>query len=305
MDLQFQVAGHPGGISLLDGGTRIVKLTSKYEADFYEQVQKAASAETGTTGPFTRLLALMPSYHGSQPASEEPNGSDKQNTAVAIENLTHGFVHPNVLDIKLGSQLWDERATVEKRDRMDAAARSTTSWTDGIRLTGWQVWDNAAQCAIPTSKAFGKTIVTEMLPTGVRLFFGCANNDDWNEFMTIVTAAGEEAPAQAPVALPHLHVAELLKSFILPQLKLAADLASHLEVRMRGGSLLVVYEGDSNTLASRLSTWTASGSAIPVANVKLIDFAHARLAQGEGPDEGVLKGLQTVVSLVEDLLQRL
>lgn len=32
--------------------------------------------------------------------------------------------------------------------------------------------------------------------------------------------------------------------------------------------------------------------------VKLIDFAHARAATGEGPDPGLLKGLDTVLSLL-------
>ncbi len=33
--------------------------------------------------------------------------------------------------------------------------------------------------------------------------------------------------------------------------------------------------------------------------VRLIDFAHTYAAPGRGPDEGVLKGLQTVVKLLE------
>ena len=32
--------------------------------------------------------------------------------------------------------------------------------------------------------------------------------------------------------------------------------------------------------------------------VKLIDFAHTRLVPGEGPDEGVLKGLDTTLGLL-------
>jgi inositol-polyphosphate multikinase len=33
--------------------------------------------------------------------------------------------------------------------------------------------------------------------------------------------------------------------------------------------------------------------------VKLIDFAHTRLKPGEGPDMGVLKGLDTLLSLLD------
>ncbi|WVQ72158.1 hypothetical protein IAR50_001703 [Cryptococcus sp. DSM 104548] len=37
----------------------------------------------------------------------------------------------------------------------------------------------------------------------------------------------------------------------------------------------------------------------PPLTVKMIDFAHTWLAEGEGPDEGVLKGLKTLRSLVQ------
>lgn len=58
---------------------------------------------------------------------------------LVLENLAHRFVRPNVLDIKLGTQLWDDDATMEKRERMERVARTTTSATTGIRLTGFQV----------------------------------------------------------------------------------------------------------------------------------------------------------------------
>ena len=36
----------------------------------------------------------------------------------------------------------------------------------------------------------------------------------------------------------------------------------------------------------------------PPVSLRLIDFAHTRLAEGEGPDEGVLLGLKTLTGLV-------
>ena len=37
----------------------------------------------------------------------------------------------------------------------------------------------------------------------------------------------------------------------------------------------------------------------PPVTVKMIDFAHTRMVDGEGPDEGVLKGLKTLRGLIE------
>ena len=56
-----------------------------------------------------------------------------------IENLSHGFVHPNILDVKLGTVLHEPSATEEKKARMEKQARETTTRETGIRLTGFQV----------------------------------------------------------------------------------------------------------------------------------------------------------------------
>ena len=56
-----------------------------------------------------------------------------------LENLSYGFVKPNILDIKLGTVLYDESASEEKRARMEKTARETTSLETGLRITGFQV----------------------------------------------------------------------------------------------------------------------------------------------------------------------
>lgn len=58
---------------------------------------------------------------------------------LVLENLTYRFVRPNVLDIKLGTQLFDEDASPEKQARMTKAAAASTSKETGVRLTGFQV----------------------------------------------------------------------------------------------------------------------------------------------------------------------
>ena len=56
-----------------------------------------------------------------------------------LENLSHAFSKPNILDIKLGTVLYDDDASAEKRARMEKTARETTSLETGVRLTGFQV----------------------------------------------------------------------------------------------------------------------------------------------------------------------
>src|SRR5690606_27062959 len=67
-----------------------------------------------------------------------------RNLLIVLENLTAPFHNPTILDLKLGSQLWDEDASLEKRARLDAVANSTTSGSWGYRIAGMKVWDPVA-----------------------------------------------------------------------------------------------------------------------------------------------------------------
>lgn len=58
---------------------------------------------------------------------------------IVLENIAYPFIKPNILDIKLGTVLYDDDATPEKKERMDKTARETTSHETGVRLTGFQV----------------------------------------------------------------------------------------------------------------------------------------------------------------------
>jgi len=64
--------------------------------------------------------------------------------SIVLENLANRFSKPNILDIKLGTRLYDDDASEEKKARMIKTAAATTSLTTGIRLTGFQV----SQCAM-------------------------------------------------------------------------------------------------------------------------------------------------------------
>lgn len=76
--------------------------------------------------------------YASEILAAEPNGIMTQQVLV-LQNLTHPFTKPNVLDIKLGTVLYDENATTEKRTRMEKSAQNTTSLEMGMRLTGFNV----------------------------------------------------------------------------------------------------------------------------------------------------------------------
>lgn len=59
--------------------------------------------------------------------------------SIVLDNLSKAFTKPNILDIKLGTVLYDEHASEEKKARMIKTAAETTSLETGVRMTGFQV----------------------------------------------------------------------------------------------------------------------------------------------------------------------
>jgi inositol-polyphosphate multikinase len=107
------------------------------------------------------------------------------------------------------------------------------------------------------------------------------------------------------------------------------DAIASLEVRMVGSSLLIIYEADWSRAEEALKRMEEdieeelededSGDEEELEDedsedeeileapyvVKLIDFAHTRLTPGRGRDEGVLTGINTVISLIDGRINEL
>jgi 1D-myo-inositol-tetrakisphosphate 5-kinase/inositol-polyphosphate multikinase len=195
-----------------------------------------------------------------------------------------------------------------------------------------QVYSNDSPEHITTPKSYGKSIKKEQLPEGIEMFFP-------------VSLAPYPSPPNPPeisdpgMSEPHPGLPPLLLHRVLTMLE--ADLEelktaiSNIEMRMIGGSILIVYEGDWVRASKVFSTPPGTGTMeeedddddeveveidengqivlesipdeamdeedeneAPLCSLSLIDFAHTRLTEGQGADEGVLKGIQTVIDLV-------
>ena len=177
-----------------------------------------------------------------------------------------------------------------------------------------QVWDSVTSAYVSTPKAFGKSLQPAELPDGIARFFAPQ------------LAAPSDTRTPAALPLPLLHS---VLQMLLSRLRVLIELFSSLECRIRGGSVLIVVEGDATALAAALdrdaaappvetedddseassvSTTDEEGQAkphtlVPV-ELRLIDFAHATKVDGQGPDEGVLLGLETTRTLLQGMLAR-
>ena len=137
-----QVAGHPASISQDATGGLIIKPTNQLELDFYETTAPSLMPDfVGHWTPkFYGTLRLQGQLKEEQSVGEmkiEP--FEGQAPSVVLENVAHRFVKPNIIDIKLGTQFWDEQSSEDKVERMKKASKETTSFETGVRLTGFQV----------------------------------------------------------------------------------------------------------------------------------------------------------------------
>ena len=123
-----QIAGHAGGITLLPNG-HLQKSAVSRELEFYQAAQHSSHSQ---------LRAFLPVFYGVETKIDE-EGEELQ--IIEIENLLKNYSKPSIIDIKIGTRLWSEDASADKRARMEEQARVTTSFETGLRICGMKVCD--------------------------------------------------------------------------------------------------------------------------------------------------------------------
>ncbi|KAF9976074.1 hypothetical protein BGZ73_009172 [Actinomortierella ambigua] len=231
---------------------------------------------------------------------ESSSSTSREDVCICLENVSHGFTHPCVLDLKLGTQLYDDNAPEEKKARLAAVAAKTTSGKLGFRMTGFQVYDQDQGQYVKYDKQYGKSMTEESVVDGFRLYF-----------------AAKLGPKRMKLVL--LRFVNDLEDFL--------EVIQTQELRMRSSSLLLMYEGDRDAfdigLVSEQEAKAKAEAGIEsedddndeeeedeesskdqkVTDLRLIDFAHSAWTPGMGPDEGVVLGVTSTLRIFKLLLE--
>jgi 1D-myo-inositol-tetrakisphosphate 5-kinase/inositol-polyphosphate multikinase len=174
-----------------------------------------------------------------------------------------------------------------------------------------QVYDTTTQKSINTSKDYGRALKAAKLPEAMARFFPIQTPILALSTPTPTEEGGHTDITPSPAGTPPDLLLPVLQG-VLYSTRQLRDAIAQTEMRMVGGSILIIYEGDLERLKASLESMKATpgtdelawsgvgnGKEGPAFAVKLIDFAHTRLEEGLGPDEGVLLGLDTTISLLE------
>ena len=265
-------------------------------------------AAAGQAGATLLTTGETPAELGETPAVPQPGESTPTaQRYLVLENLTAGFRCPNVLDVKLGSVLTDSAAPPEKQARLAEVSRSTTSGPLGFRVCGMRIAPNARALACPAE---------QREPQGDYLLL----NKHYGRARTPADVAGAFETYFSHPRLAPARRAQLQERFF-QRLQLFYNTLLDSEVRLISASLLFVFEGDPSRWDERddddpLMPEELNGgesddededddsAAIheaPLSRLALIDFAHSTVTPGQGYDENVLNGVESLMDVFEKM----
>ncbi|KAF4631927.1 hypothetical protein G7Y89_g6213 [Cudoniella acicularis] len=319
---QHAVAGHDGTLCDVDGEL-FIKPCTPAEIVFYES----------SIASHPEFAEYMPTFLGTLTLDEQQNGQTIEeagaaliakhtipevivptksgrkittNQAVVLENAAHGFVKPNILDVKLGVRLWADDAQPEKKTRFDKITEETTHKHLGFRIAGMRVWQGHG--------AKGEDIDAD----GYKIFdknygrFSLSKDNVHEAFKHFIFA--ESAGINDELA-------RLVAQAFHTDVSRIQEVLEGQESRMFSASLLFVFEGDGRALRSAMEEASRSPATLvngdtngssdeedeletpgpKIYSVNVIDFAHAEWTPGIGPDENVLLGVRSVANILQTL----
>jgi inositol-polyphosphate multikinase len=206
---------------------------------------------------------------------------------LVLSNITSTLTRPNVLDLKLGSRLWDDSAPPAKRARLDAVAQNSTSSSLGFRVAGMRIWEGTSAGA-----ENGVEKHSSDSSNGSRDTTNSSNTNGHPDTETKSHAQSHLDP-QTNVrfynklygrSLTSSNVSTAIRRFLhVPEAGISLDTGATLaaafldevrelrsvlereEIRIVSGSILIAYEGDGGAFERRvreLQEHTDEGNAV-------------------------------------------
>ncbi|CAO3606865.1 unnamed protein product [Mucor fragilis] len=220
----------------------------------------------------------------------------------------------------MGSLLYDNEATDEKRKRMIRQSISTTSSSLGLRICGMKVYDPINKRYATYEKVYGKSrtadntveaLLAYLFPTSS---YG-AQTEDYRTYIDDNTST-----STAREKIPTKYSRWVIECFIDTLKEIQELLIEHPSLRLIGSSILFMYEGDRSAADETWKQMLAEDKKAPLqdqaqesaadeelppkmCDLRLIDFAHSDWhADRTKQDPELLKGFENIIRLLEQCL---
>lgn len=358
---RHQAAGHDGCLILHGDDSIFAKLTNQQEIDFYNETQLVSQDDLHH--PLgSQLIDWMPVFMGTLTESDvtkhdpnslvmpvlredmntvetELNEHDKNDNTkdnkqyIVLQNLYRGYVSPSILDIKLGSKLYDENALAEKAERLDQVSDATTSGSLHFRICGMKLF-NGKQTQLPQAIFEGMEKTMKLIPEE-------HDNSNYVEFDKFFGRSLSKENVKDGLELffdqfENAYIKQKLIETYFKRLQLFYNCLIDTEVRVISGSLLFIVENDmgkwspfvgnddlyemrdslirsdyidgddddddeTDEIQDDLHT---NEDTTPLSSLNFIDFAHAKYTKGRGYDENIITGVENLVTIFEQILNK-
>ena len=282
MPLATQIAGHgsegDGQRAILkreDG--RLLKPIQKppkghREAGFYLGINQSTADEVDQV-----IRAHIPRFFGIESVGFT-NGVHVTEQFLVLEDITDGFIHPNIIDVKIGSQTWGPDAS-EGKIAQEKSKYLGTKIPFGFSILGMLVhafdqpnnYNNNSQ-KNPTSvvkkydKSFGKELKQDQTQQVAEFFFN-----------------HEQEPPVELIEIAVEKISVILKVF-----------ENQKKYKFYSSSLLMAYDAQAvMKFKAKIINLDDLKNAV---NVRVIDFAHVFEANNER-DENFITGLTNFLEL--------
>ncbi|KAI0971426.1 SAICAR synthase-like protein [Xylaria arbuscula] len=223
------------------------------------------------------LIKDAPSKEGLATETKRPEaktGPIKTDRAVALLNASYGFKKPNIMDTKMGQQLWSKNASQEKRERFDKITESTTHKNFGFRIAGMQTY-NGSHPKYTTSSGHEEPSANVTGPNeeGFMMYNKFWGRDEVNDSNLVESlklfifneAAGIDED-----------LGKLVAGLFARDLRRVEEVLQNEESRMYSSSLLFVFEGDGPSLRAAIEEAKAEEAEMERLRAELVTSGNKR-----------------------------
>jgi 1D-myo-inositol-tetrakisphosphate 5-kinase/inositol-polyphosphate multikinase len=191
---------------------------------------------------------------------EARTGPIKTDRAIALLNASYGFKKPNIMDTKMGQQLWSKHASEEKKERFDKITESTTHKHYGFRIAGMQVYKGShPRYTKPDGKEEPSVNVTGPNEEGYLMYNKFWGRDDVNDFNLQDSLKLFIFNKDAGI---DEELGKLVAGLFARDLRRVEEVLQKEESRMYSSSLLFVFEGDGAALRTAIEEAKAEEAEI-------------------------------------------
>lgn len=267
-----------------------------------------------------------------------PDTRIRTDLAVVLENVAADFQKPNILDVKLGARLWDDDAPIDKREKLDKVAEETTSKPLGLRISGMRTYQgavgNGEENITPDGykfydKWYGRAFSVETVAQGFEEYFQLKKRvkaegvtktvikrfiRDLREIESVLEKE-ESRMYSASLLLVHEGDHQALQDAFAIEENMIAIIEekdgsndASIDEILRGNSSAndkrsdPVINDDGGDDGGEEENDEDEIKFPAIQKLKLIDFAHAEWAPGQGPDENILNGIRNTIKILIGLV---